>query len=74
MLVETIRKTGLDQAKSAALAPWRKPRAVHDPGKVLLDRTRATGRRRILRFARHWPWTGEITTVLRLLTLLPHPG
>jgi hypothetical protein len=37
LLVETIRKTGLDQAISAALAPWRKRRAVHDPGKVLLD-------------------------------------
>lgn len=37
LLVETIRKTGLDQAISAALAPWHKPRAVHDPGKVLLD-------------------------------------
>lgn len=37
LLVETVRKTGLDQALSAALAPWRKPRAVHDPGKVLLD-------------------------------------
>ncbi|MFG3289427.1 transposase [Streptomyces sp. NPDC048179] len=37
LLVETVRKTGLDQAISAALAPWRKPRAVHDPGKVPLD-------------------------------------
>jgi hypothetical protein len=37
LLVETVRKTGLDQAISAALSPWRKPRAVHDPGKVLLD-------------------------------------
>ncbi|MEU0738715.1 IS1380 family transposase [Streptomyces sp. NPDC006134] len=37
LLVETVRKTGLDQAVSKALAPWRKPRAVHDPGKVLLD-------------------------------------
>ena len=37
LLVETIRKTGLDQAMSAALAPWRKHRTVHDPGKVLLD-------------------------------------
>ncbi|MET9986828.1 transposase [Streptomyces rochei] len=37
LLVETLRKTGLDAAISAALAPWRKPRAVHDPGKVLLD-------------------------------------
>ncbi len=37
LLVETVRKTGLDQAVSAALAPWRRPRAIHDPGKVLLD-------------------------------------
>jgi Transposase DDE domain group 1 len=37
LLVETVRKTGLDQALSQALAPWRKPRAVHDPGKALLD-------------------------------------
>ncbi|MBO0913688.1 IS1380 family transposase, partial [Streptomyces laculatispora] len=37
LLVETVRKAGLDQAISAALSPWRKPRAVHDPGKILLD-------------------------------------
>ncbi|MEU3441419.1 IS1380 family transposase [Streptomyces griseoincarnatus] len=37
LLVETVHKTGLDQAMSAALAPWRKPRAVHDPGKILVD-------------------------------------
>ncbi|MFG2504218.1 IS1380 family transposase [Streptomyces rubiginosohelvolus] len=37
LLVETIRKSGLDAAISAGLAPWRKPRAVHDPGKILLD-------------------------------------
>ncbi|QMU73065.1 IS1380 family transposase [Streptacidiphilus sp. P02-A3a] len=37
LLVETVRKSGLDTAISAALAPWRKQRAVHDPGKVLLD-------------------------------------
>ncbi|MER6329623.1 IS1380 family transposase [Streptomyces sp. NPDC001034] len=37
LLVETVRKSGLDQAISAALAPWRKPRTVHDPGKILLD-------------------------------------
>ncbi|PVE05770.1 hypothetical protein Y717_34490 [Streptomyces scopuliridis RB72] len=37
LLVETVRKSGLDTAISAALAPWRKPRTVHDPGKVLLD-------------------------------------
>jgi hypothetical protein len=37
LLVETVRKSGLDTAISAALAPWRKPRAVHEPGKILLD-------------------------------------
>ncbi|MEV7346189.1 IS1380 family transposase [Streptomyces sp. NPDC093544] len=37
LLVETVRKTGLDSAISAALTPWRKRRAVHDPGKALLD-------------------------------------
>ncbi|MDH6129199.1 hypothetical protein P3T39_006188 [Kitasatospora sp. GP82] len=37
LLVETARKAGLDAAISAALAPWRKTRAVHDPGKILLD-------------------------------------
>nr|BFD88405.1 IS1380 family transposase [Streptomyces sp. Xyl84] len=37
LLVETVRKIGLDAAISAALAPWRKARAVHDPGKILLD-------------------------------------
>ena len=37
LLVETVRKTGLGQAMSYALAPWRRPRAVHDPGKLLCD-------------------------------------
>ncbi|MFF1903082.1 transposase, partial [Kitasatospora sp. NPDC058218] len=37
LLVETVRRLGLDIAVSEALAPWRKPRAVHDPGKILLD-------------------------------------
>ncbi|MFC8278435.1 IS1380 family transposase [Streptomyces sp. NPDC057271] len=37
LLVETARKAGLDQAISTALTPWRRPRAVHDPGKILLD-------------------------------------
>ncbi|WP_405534056.1 IS1380 family transposase [Streptomyces sp. NBC_00075] len=37
LLIETVRKTGLDQALSAALTLWRKPRAVHDPGKILVD-------------------------------------
>jgi hypothetical protein len=37
LLVETVRKSGLDTAISAALTPWRKPRTLHDPGKILLD-------------------------------------
>jgi Transposase DDE domain group 1 len=36
-LVDTIRAAGLDRVLSAALAPWRKPLAVHDPGKVISD-------------------------------------
>ncbi|ONH31958.1 hypothetical protein BL253_07500 [Pseudofrankia asymbiotica] len=37
MMTETVRASGLGQALSAALAPWRPGRAVHDPGKVLCD-------------------------------------
>lgn len=44
LLVEMVRKSGLDSAMSAVLAPWRKARAVHDPGKILLD------------VARRWRW------------------
>ncbi|MGI8645932.1 MAG: transposase [Nocardioides sp.] len=37
LLREAIRIAGLDRQLSAALSPWRPDRAVHDPGKVLLD-------------------------------------
>lgn len=33
LLYETARVTGLDGGLSAALQRWRKPRAIHDPGK-----------------------------------------
>lgn len=36
-LVETARCVGLDRVLSVALAPWRKPMAVHDPGKIVAD-------------------------------------
>jgi hypothetical protein len=36
-LVEMVRASGLDRALSAALARWRKPMAIHDPGKVMTD-------------------------------------
>lgn len=37
LLAETARASGLDAGLSVALSRWRKPRAVHDPGKVVLD-------------------------------------
>jgi hypothetical protein len=37
LLVETLRKVGLDRALSSALGRWRAPTAVHDPGKVVCD-------------------------------------
>lgn len=37
LLAQTARVSGLDEAMSAALEPWRKPRAVHDPGKIVID-------------------------------------
>jgi hypothetical protein len=36
-LLAVAEKTGLDQALSEELAGWRKPLAVHDPGKIVLD-------------------------------------
>ena len=37
LLVEALRASGLDVAMRQALAPWRRPTAVHDPAKVVLD-------------------------------------
>ncbi|MGL5249106.1 MAG: IS1380 family transposase [Brooklawnia sp.] len=37
LLVETVRATGLDRVLSTELAGWRKPFAVHDPGKIICD-------------------------------------
>jgi hypothetical protein len=37
VLLRTAEAVGLDGALSAAVAPWRRPLARHDPGKVLLD-------------------------------------
>ena len=37
LLTETIRAAGLDRALSEALSRWRKPLAVHDPGKIIRD-------------------------------------
>lgn len=37
LLVEAARAAGLDRALSAALSPWRRPMAIHDPGKVITD-------------------------------------
>src|SRR5690242_16743786 len=37
LLWETLRVTGLGRGLSQALEPWRAPRAVHDPGKIVAD-------------------------------------
>jgi len=37
MLLATAAVSGLSRALSVALEPWRSPRAVHDPGKTVLD-------------------------------------
>lgn len=37
LLLEAARATGLDRQLSVALRRWRRPRAEHDPGKVVLD-------------------------------------
>ena len=37
LLTDTVAAAGLDAALVAALAPWRRPLAVRDPGKVVLD-------------------------------------
>jgi Transposase DDE domain group 1 len=37
LLVRTAEKIGLVKGLSEALAPWRKPMASHNPGKIVLD-------------------------------------
>jgi Transposase DDE domain group 1 len=37
LLAEAVRVSGLDRDLRAALGGWRKPLAVHDPAKVVLD-------------------------------------
>ena len=37
LLTGVIRAVGLDVGLAGALAPWRRPLAVHDPGKTVLD-------------------------------------
>lgn len=37
LLTRTVTAAGLDRHLSAALARWRKPLAVHDPGKIITD-------------------------------------
>ena len=37
LLLKTARVVGLDRGLSASLGRWRRPAAVHDPGKIVLD-------------------------------------
>ncbi|GHI04243.1 hypothetical protein Scel_25640 [Streptomyces cellostaticus] len=51
-------------------ARLREPRRL----RLRLPPSVTTGRRRILRLAKHWPWTGVITDTLDRLEALPNPG
>ncbi len=37
VILRAAEKTGLTTGLSEALAPWRKPLATHDPGKIIAD-------------------------------------
>ena len=37
LLTRAVTATGLDRHLSSALLGWRKPLAVHDPGKIITD-------------------------------------
>ncbi|WP_175400032.1 transposase, partial [Tsukamurella pseudospumae] len=37
LLLRTAETVGLTAALTSALMPWRKPNAIHDPGKTVLD-------------------------------------
>jgi len=37
LLVEVARRSGLARELSSGLGPWRRPFAIHDPGKIVLD-------------------------------------
>lgn len=37
VLLETIQAIGMDSILKAALAPWKKPLAWHEPAKILWD-------------------------------------
>jgi hypothetical protein len=52
-------------------------RAIRAPSQPLRDwyaRNVTTGRRHILRLAKHWPWTDVITEAVQQLAALPNPG
>jgi hypothetical protein len=79
LLVETVRKAGLDQAlggADAVAASEGGARSGQDPAgcgsRGRVGRGLPRGCR--LRFARHWPWTDVITNALARLEALPNPG
>jgi hypothetical protein len=37
LIRQVLRVSGVQRALSVALAPWRGPRATHDPGKIVCD-------------------------------------
>ncbi|MFD4785680.1 transposase [Streptomyces sp. NPDC058459] len=55
-------------------ARFREPRRLQFRLSSAAGQLVTTGRRRILRLARHWPRTAEITDALERLALPPNPG
>ncbi|MFJ2263523.1 hypothetical protein ACIOKD_35375 [Streptomyces sp. NPDC087844] len=63
---------GVDELVRVAGARW----AIEEWFRLfsLTRQLLTTGRRRTLCLARHWPWTGQVTTAPKRLVLLPNPG
>ncbi|MFF4978486.1 transposase [Streptomyces sp. NPDC001046] len=75
-----------DRPDRLALLAWRPMLALTGSARLWEPRRRrlrlfsaaaqlvTTGRRRILRLARNWPWTGLLAEALQRLAALPNPG
>ena len=53
LLVETARRSGLAGQLSRLLGPWRRPMAVHDPGKIGVVAVVGSAAAQALRQAHH---------------------
>ncbi|NGO12934.1 hypothetical protein G5C60_36395 [Streptomyces sp. HC44] len=67
---------GTRESLSSKARPVRRrpQRSRTDPGEGTTAQLVTTERRRILRLAKHWPWTDVITEAPARLQVLPSPG